>query len=310
MDSTNSMSAISFESFQNTNTSFDSALLSALEPNRITPRNTSSISCPAPIGLNGNPLEPMPLPTDPKHTPSNEMNETGFLLRNVSEMMSNGSYEFSSSSIGNPIPSGQPSSLAATKHGWPTPTYASHTMNADSSLSMNQSRELSMNGRAGADWGLLGNSYLLQHQQQLQQQQLQQHQQHQRQIILQQQPASGLPNGLFGTQDDSVVCSPPDATFQAFQGNRLSVVGRTTAGAGGPAQAAFTTGRGGNAHPMAQQQQREQNPQLGSTVAKISNQQLGKWQQRFDDLLEFRKEYEHCCVPTHWPQNVSNFKVC
>lgn len=31
--------------------------------------------------------------------------------------------------------------------------------------------------------------------------------------------------------------------------------------------------------------------------------QAEKWQQRFDELIEFKKEYGHCCVPSHWPQN-------
>jgi hypothetical protein len=38
---------------------------------------------------------------------------------------------------------------------------------------------------------------------------------------------------------------------------------------------------------------------------RISNAQQSRWQQRFHDLVAFRNEYGNCCVPTHWPQNVS-----
>jgi hypothetical protein len=31
--------------------------------------------------------------------------------------------------------------------------------------------------------------------------------------------------------------------------------------------------------------------------------QAGQWQQRFDELVQFKNEYGHCCVPSHWPQN-------
>jgi hypothetical protein len=31
--------------------------------------------------------------------------------------------------------------------------------------------------------------------------------------------------------------------------------------------------------------------------------QAGKWQDRFNELVKFKEEYDHCCVPSHWPQN-------
>eukprot|EP00934_Nitzschia_sp_Nitz4_P001863 Nitzschia sp. Nitz4//scaffold582_size3325//1796//2701//NITZ4_009271-RA/size3325-processed-gene-0.4-mRNA-1//-1//CDS//3329554909//1863//frame0 len=34
-------------------------------------------------------------------------------------------------------------------------------------------------------------------------------------------------------------------------------------------------------------------------------QQAGRWQQRFMELAQFKNEYGHCCVPSHWPQNHS-----
>eukprot|EP00339_Tiarina_fusa_P005892 CAMPEP_0117041972 /NCGR_PEP_ID=MMETSP0472-20121206/29264_1 /TAXON_ID=693140 ORGANISM="Tiarina fusus, Strain LIS" /NCGR_SAMPLE_ID=MMETSP0472 /ASSEMBLY_ACC=CAM_ASM_000603 /LENGTH=264 /DNA_ID=CAMNT_0004753099 /DNA_START=331 /DNA_END=1125 /DNA_ORIENTATION=+ len=43
-------------------------------------------------------------------------------------------------------------------------------------------------------------------------------------------------------------------------------------------------------------------PELVGTE-RISNAQQSRWQERFNDLVAFRKEYGNCCVPTHWPQN-------
>jgi hypothetical protein len=40
-----------------------------------------------------------------------------------------------------------------------------------------------------------------------------------------------------------------------------------------------------------------------AAVAPAGSQRCGKWQQRFNELVEFKKEYDHCSVPTHWPQN-------
>ena len=31
--------------------------------------------------------------------------------------------------------------------------------------------------------------------------------------------------------------------------------------------------------------------------------QAERWQQRFQELVHFKNEYDHCCVPSHWPQN-------
>lgn len=31
--------------------------------------------------------------------------------------------------------------------------------------------------------------------------------------------------------------------------------------------------------------------------------QAERWQQRFKELVDFKAEYGHCCVPSHWPQN-------
>lgn len=31
--------------------------------------------------------------------------------------------------------------------------------------------------------------------------------------------------------------------------------------------------------------------------------QAGRWQERFENLVAFKQEYGHCCVPSHWPQN-------
>ena len=47
-------------------------------------------------------------------------------------------------------------------------------------------------------------------------------------------------------------------------------------------------------------------PQKSASAASspsISAIQAGKWDERIQDLVEFKKEYDHCCVPSHWPQN-------
>ena len=36
-----------------------------------------------------------------------------------------------------------------------------------------------------------------------------------------------------------------------------------------------------------------------------SMHQASRWEQRYRDLLAFRDEYGHCCVPSHWPQNAA-----
>mmetsp|Transcript_32706 Transcript_32706/g.50738 ORF Transcript_32706/g.50738 Transcript_32706/m.50738 type:complete len:353 (-) Transcript_32706:57-1115(-) len=43
-------------------------------------------------------------------------------------------------------------------------------------------------------------------------------------------------------------------------------------------------------------------PQSSANVI-MTSERGGKWQQRFNELVEFKNEYEHCSVPTHWPQN-------
>jgi hypothetical protein len=39
------------------------------------------------------------------------------------------------------------------------------------------------------------------------------------------------------------------------------------------------------------------------TPASISAHQSGRWNERFLELRQFRQQYDHCCVPSHWPQN-------
>jgi hypothetical protein len=40
-----------------------------------------------------------------------------------------------------------------------------------------------------------------------------------------------------------------------------------------------------------------------SPLPGIAVDQSGRWQERFQDLCKFRKDYGHCCVPSHWPLN-------
>jgi hypothetical protein len=35
----------------------------------------------------------------------------------------------------------------------------------------------------------------------------------------------------------------------------------------------------------------------------ITARQSGQWNERFQDLCQFRQEYGYCCVPSHWPKN-------
>lgn len=38
-------------------------------------------------------------------------------------------------------------------------------------------------------------------------------------------------------------------------------------------------------------------------LAPYTVHQAGRWQQRFQELVDFKNEYGHCSVPSHWPQN-------
>jgi hypothetical protein len=42
-----------------------------------------------------------------------------------------------------------------------------------------------------------------------------------------------------------------------------------------------------------------------SFVPVITIQQSGRWQEKFQELLQFRQGYGHICVPSNWPQNAS-----
>eukprot|EP00934_Nitzschia_sp_Nitz4_P006546 Nitzschia sp. Nitz4//scaffold47_size129522//1526//2673//NITZ4_003530-RA/size129522-processed-gene-0.0-mRNA-1//1//CDS//3329552737//6536//frame0 len=44
-------------------------------------------------------------------------------------------------------------------------------------------------------------------------------------------------------------------------------------------------------------------PQLLKGSPNISAEQSDRWNERFDELLKFKREYGHCCVPSYWPQN-------
>jgi hypothetical protein len=35
----------------------------------------------------------------------------------------------------------------------------------------------------------------------------------------------------------------------------------------------------------------------------ITADQSDRWNERFQELCQFRREYEYCCVPSHWPKN-------
>eukprot|EP00980_Cylindrotheca_fusiformis_P014890 scaffold4061_cov108-Cylindrotheca_fusiformis.AAC.18 len=37
--------------------------------------------------------------------------------------------------------------------------------------------------------------------------------------------------------------------------------------------------------------------------ADVSNAQSGRWYERYKDLVKFKAEFGHCCVPSHWPRN-------
>jgi hypothetical protein len=48
---------------------------------------------------------------------------------------------------------------------------------------------------------------------------------------------------------------------------------------------------------------RATNNEVGSPAASITAHQSSRWNERFHELRQFRQEHDHCCVPSHWPQN-------
>jgi hypothetical protein len=41
----------------------------------------------------------------------------------------------------------------------------------------------------------------------------------------------------------------------------------------------------------------------GQVAITSANAQSGRWYERYQDLVKFKAEFGHCCVPSHWPRN-------
>ena len=51
------------------------------------------------------------------------------------------------------------------------------------------------------------------------------------------------------------------------------------------------------------QQVKKEVPHGPSSQKRTRNNQVCRWNERYQELITFKEEHGHCCVPSHWPTN-------